>query len=315
MAFTAPKETYSGKVFSVSMGTDPREVRFGGENVLPFHAFEGSIPHKPIIAYEIQDIVPDDWPEEVLRPYADVISNPVSWAQFCCEKLHAQVIALRLAGTHPDRGDCSAEDAAKIVREVLSAIDIPCMILGSNHAEKDASVLVAAAEAAKERNCIIGKAQESNYKTIAAAAMANNHTLVAMSELDINLSKQLNILITQMGFDKERIIVDPMCSALGYGIEYTYSVMERIRLAALAQNDATMQQPILGDVGMYVWKVKEAQASETDVPQWGSLKERAIAWEAVTALSLLLAGAEFLIMRHPDAVQAVKHVVDELTEK
>jgi acetyl-CoA decarbonylase/synthase complex subunit delta len=134
-----------------------------------------------------------------------------------------------------------------------------------------------------------------------------------MSELDINLSKQLNILITQMGFDKERIITDPMCSALGYGLEYTYSVMERIRLAALTQNDATMQQPILGDVGMYVWKVKETQASEADVPQWGGLEDRSVAWEAATATALLIAGAELLIMRHPAAAGAVEKVIEELT--
>lgn len=313
MPFTPPKEMYPGKIYPVVIGTDPRAIAFGGENVLPFHSFEGAIPHQPVIAYEVQDIPPDDWPAEVQKPYADVMHDPVSWAQFCRDTLHARVIALRLAGTHPDRADRSPEDAAKTIREVISAIDIPCIILGSNHAEKDAPVLVAAAEAAKGRNCIIGKAQESNYKTIAAAAMANDHKLVAMSELDINLSKQLNILIAQMGFKKERIIIDPMCSALGYGIEYTYSVMERIRLAALAQNDPTMQQPILGDIGMYVWKVKETQADEADMPQWGGLKERGVAWEAITALSLLLAGAEILIMRHPEAVQAVEKVIEELT--
>jgi acetyl-CoA decarbonylase/synthase complex subunit delta len=134
-----------------------------------------------------------------------------------------------------------------------------------------------------------------------------------MSELDINLSKQLNILISQMGFEKQRIITDPMCSALGYGLEYTYSVMERIRLAALAQNDVTMQQPILADIGMYVWKVKETQASEADVPQWGSVEERGVAWEAVTATALLMAGAELLIMRHPKAAEAVQSVIEELT--
>ena len=189
---------------------------------------------------------------------------------------------------------------------------MPLIILGSNHAEKDTSVLVAVAEAAKDKNCIIGKAQEANYKTIAAASMANNHKLIAMSELDINLSKQLNILITQMGFDKEKVITDPMCSALGYGIEYTYSVMERIRLAALTQNDVTMQQPLLGDVGMYVWKIKEASAPEADLPQWGSLEERGIAWEAETATALMIAGAELLIMRHPRAIKEVENLIDEL---
>jgi len=312
MAFVPTKETYSGKVYSVNIGTTPRAVTFGGENVLPFHTFEGVSPNRPIIAYEIQDVPPTDWAEVVQKPYKDVSNNPVSWAKFCQDTLKARAIALRLMGTHPDRENRSPEDASNIVRDVLSAIEIPLIILGSNHAEKDATILIGAAEAAKDRNCIIGKAQEANYKTIAAAAMANNHKLIAMSELDINLSKQLNILITQMGFDKERIITDPMCSALGYGLEYTYSVMERIRLAALTQNDVTMQQPMLGDVGIFVWKVKETQASETDVPQWGSLEERAVAWEAVTAMALLIAGAELLIMRHPKAIEAVEKVIEEL---
>ena len=313
MAFVPLKETYPGKVYPVHIGSDPKSVAFGGENVLPFHAFEGTTPNRPLIAYEIQDVPPLDWPEEVRKPYSDVSGDTVSWARFCQDTLKARAVALRLVGTHPDRENRSPDDAAKTVKEVLSSIDVPLIILGSNHAEKDSSVLVAVADAAKGRNCIIGKAQEANYKTIAAAAMANNHKLIAMSELDINLSKQLNILITQMGFEKERIITDPMCSALGYGLEYTYSVMERIRLAALAQNDVTMQQPILGDVGMYVWKVKETQAGETDVPQWGNIEMRGVAWEAVTATALLMAGAGILIMRHPKAADSVEKVIDELT--
>lgn len=312
MAFIPPKETYSGKVYAVNIGAASGEVTFGGENVLPFHTFEGVAPNRPLIAFEIQDVPPTDWPENVQKPYKDVSNDLVSWAKFCQDTLKARAIALRLIGTHPDRENRSPEDAAKAVRDVLSAIDIPLIILGSNHAEKDASVLIAAAEAAKDRNCIIGKAQEANYKTIVAAAMANNLKLISMSELDINLSKQLNILITQMGFDKERLITDPMCSALGYGLEYTYSVMERIRLAALTQNDITMQPPMLGDVGMYVWKVKETQAEEADAPQWGPAEERGIIWEAVTATALLTAGAEFLIMRHPKAVTALEKVIEEL---
>jgi acetyl-CoA decarbonylase/synthase complex subunit delta len=312
MAFTPTKETYSGKVYPVTVGTGDSVVTFGGENVLPFHSFEGTTPNRPLIAYEIQDVPPSDWPENVQKAFEGVSDDPVKWAKYCQDELKAKAIALRLVGTHPDRENRSPEDAVKTVKDVLAAIHIPVIILGSNHAEKDASILVAAAEAAKDRNCIIGKAQEANYKTIAAAAMANNHKLIAMSELDINLSKQLNILITQMGFDKERVITDPMCSALGYGLEYTYSVMERIRLAALTQNDVTMQQPLLGDIGMYVWKVKETTASEADLPQWGAAQERGIAWEAETAAALVISGAELLIMRHPKAVSALEKLIDEL---
>ncbi len=311
MAFVAPKETYPGKVFQVSVGTEKQAV-CGGENVLPFHSFEGGAPNRPVVAYEIQDVPPDDWAETLKKVYEGVSGDPVTWAKHCQDTLKAKAIALRLVGTHPDRENRSPEDAVKTVKDVLSAISVPLIILGSNQAEKDSAVLVAVSEAAKDKNCVIGKAQEANYKTIAAAAMANNHKLIAMSELDINLSKQLNILITQMGFDKERLITDPMCSALGYGLEYTYSVMERIRLAALTQNDATMQPPMLGDVGMYVWKVKETQAPESDLPHWGSLEERGITWETVTAGALMVSGAEILIMRHPKAVEAVGKFIDEL---
>ncbi|MEO5360674.1 MAG: acetyl-CoA decarbonylase/synthase complex subunit delta [Nitrospirota bacterium] len=312
MAFTPPKETNTGKVYSVTMGTGDKAVTIGGENVLPFHGFEGVVPNKPVIAFDVMDIAPVDWPDTVREIYAGVSDDPVTWAKFCVEKFNAKAICLRLAGTHPDNGNRSTAEAAETVKKVLDAVSVPLIILGSNHVEKDTEVLVKTAEVAKGRNCVIGKAQEANYKTVAAAAMAHDHLLIAMSELDINLSKQLNIMITQLGFNKEKIIIDPMCSALGYGLEYTYTVMERIRLAALTQNDVTMQQPIVGDVGMYVWKIKEVSASEDTLPMWGALKERGIGWEAQTATALLMSGAELLIMRHPEAVAAVEAFINEM---
>ena len=314
MAYVIPKETYSGKVASMTIGEGAKSIAIGGENTMPFLSFEGAIPNRPVIAMEIQDITPDDWPDNLKKYYNGYYDDAAKWAKFCVEQLNAKAIALRLVGTHPDKQDRSAEDAAKTVKEVLSVVDVPLIILGSNHIEKDASVIVAAAEAATGKNCIIGKAQEGNYKTIVAAALAHKHKLIAMSELDINLAKQLNILITQMGFETDRLLTDPMCSALGYGLEYTYSVMERIRLAALTQNDTTMQPPIVGDVDMYVWKTKEVSASEEDMPQWGSLEERGIAWEVVTAMGMLLAGANLLIMRHPKAVEKAEKVIEELTK-
>lgn len=314
MSFVVPKESFNGKVLAVDFGKDDKAITIGGDHALPFLSFEGDIPNRPVIAYEIQDCPPDDWPEVVRNVYKDVSGDPVTWAKYCQDELKAQAIALRLVTTHPDRGNRSAEEASQTIRDLLAAVNVPLIILGSNHIEKDSTVLVAAAEAASGHNCVIGKAQEGNYKTIVAAALAHNHKLIAMSELDINLAKQLNILITQMGFDKEKLITDPMCSALGYGLEYTYSVMERIRLAGLAQNDATMQPPILGDVGMYVWKVKETVADESAVPEWGALEERSIAWETVTATSMVLAGTNLLIMRHPRSIEAVGKTIDELIE-
>jgi len=311
MALTIPKESYSGKIYSVQLGSGAKAVTIGGSSALPYLAFEGSFPHKPAVAFEIMDIAPSDWPDTVKNAVGGASSNPVQWAKFCQEN-GADVIALRLMGTHPDQQNKSAEEGAKVAAEVAAAVDIPLIILGSGHVEKDAQVLQAAAAATRGKNCTIGKAVEENYKTVAAAAMANDHKLIAMSQLDVNLAKQLNILLSQMGFSKERIIMDPMSSALGYGLEYTYSVMERIRLAALNQNDPMMQTPIVCDIGANVWKVKETMAPDAEVPEWGGLADRAMAWEAVTASAMITAGADMLIMRHPGAAAKVKELIAEL---
>ena len=311
MALVIPKETYSGKIFNVQIGTGAKAVTIGGASALPFLGFEGTFPNKPAIALEVMDITPDDWPETLKKALKDASASPVQWAKFC-QQSGADVVALRLVGTHPDQKNKSPEEAAKVAADVAAAIDIPLVILGSGHVEKDTQVLQAAAAATRGKNCAIGKALEENYKTIAAAAMANDHKLIAMSQLDVNLAKQLNILLTQMGFDKGRIIMDPMSSALGYGLEYTYSVMERIRLAALLQNDPMMQTPIVCDIGANVWKVKETIAPDAEMPEWGGLEDRALAWEAVTAGAMLTAGADLLIMRHPGAAAKAKELIAEM---
>ena len=311
MALVIPKETYSGKIFNVQIGTGAKAVTIGGASALPFLGFEGTFPNKPAIALEVMDITPDDWPETLKKALKGASASPVQWAKFC-QQSGADVVALRLVGTHPDQKNKSPEEAAKVAADVAAAIDIPLVILGSGHVEKDTQVLQAAAAATRGKNCAIGKALDENYKTIAAAAMANDHKLIAMSQLDVNLAKQLNILLTQMGFDKERIIMHPMSSPLGYGLDYTYSVMERIRLAALLQNDPMMQTPIVCDIGANVWKVKETIAPDAEMPEWGGLEDRALAWEAVTAGAMLTAGADLLIMRHPGAAAKAKELIAEM---
>ncbi|HAS52794.1 MAG: acetyl-CoA decarbonylase/synthase complex subunit delta [Nitrospirae bacterium GWC2_57_13] len=311
MALTIPKETYSGKIYNVQLGSGAKAVTIGGASALPFLSFEGTFPNRPAVALEVADIAPDDWPETLKKAIGGVSANPVQWAKFCQEQ-GADIVALRLIGTHPDQQNKSPEEAAKVAADVAAAIDIPLVILGSGHAEKDTQVLQAVATATRGKNCAIGKAVEENYKTVAAAAMANDHKLIAMSQLDVNLAKQLNILLSQMGFDKERIIMDPMSSALGYGLEYTYSVMERIRQAALLQNDPMMQTPIVCDIGANVWKVKETMAPDAEAPEWGGLEDRARAWEVITASGMLAAGADLLIMRHPGAMAKTKELISEL---
>ena len=297
----------------MEIGKD-QKLQLGGEEVLPFLPFEGKAVSQVPLALEIQDIAPADWAPALNGAYGGVMANPVEWAKKCQDDYKADMICLRLTGTHPDNGDKSAREAGKVVESVLSAIKVPLIILGSNHAEKDSEVMKHVAEVAANTGSIIGKAQEKNYKTFAAVATAYGHKLVALSDLDINLSKQLNILMTQSGFDGKNIIIDAMSSTLGYGLEYTYSVMERIRLAALQQNDIMMQMPMICDVGEVTWKIKEAKATEEEQPTWGAAEQRGILWETLTALSFLMAGGNLAVMRHPSALQTVRNTLAEMTE-
>lgn len=312
MAVEILKEKYSGKVITVTIGTGDKTVSVGGASALPFHSFEGEVGHRPLIAYEVLDALPEDPPAALQEELGAVWDDPVKWAKYCQDKLNARAVALRLVSTDPDGQDASPESAAETVKKVLEAIDIPLIILGCFKDAKDGPVLRAAADAARGRNCLIGKAQEENYKTIAAAATSNGHKLVAFSNLDFNLAKQINILLSQADFDINNVVVDPTASAVGYGLEYTYSVIERIRAAGLIQNDAMMQPPLFLDLAAVVWKVKEVKAAESDLPEWGSLNERGVHWEASTAMSMLMAGAEILVMSSPRAVQATEKAIDQL---
>jgi acetyl-CoA decarbonylase/synthase complex subunit delta len=309
MPFAVPKETYNGKINTVTIGKDGNTVSFGGATSYPFLQFEGQLSARIPIALEVWDVAPTDWAPTLNEVYGEVYGNPAEWALACQDKYQADMIALRLASTHPDQGNGSPQEAAQVVKQVLEAIKLPLIILGSNHIEKDAEVLKACAEAAAGYNCLIGKAQEKNYKTIAAAAMAYGHFVLALSNLDINLAKQLNILLTQMGVKEERIVMDTMSSSLGYGLEYSYSVMERVRMAALKQNDTMVQMPIISDVGIEAWKAKEAKVDET---AWGDTKMRGILWETTTAVALLMSGSDALIMRHPEAVEQVRKTIANL---
>ncbi|MBI4650497.1 acetyl-CoA decarbonylase/synthase complex subunit delta [Candidatus Desantisbacteria bacterium] len=305
MSFTIPKEIYSGKIKEMSVGNGDKSVKVGGESTFPFLTFEGEIPNIPRIAVEITDVYPEDWADPLKSVYGDIMKDVSGWAKYVEEKIKPDMLALRLIGTHPDRQNRSAIEAADTVKKVVDAINIPLIILGSNHVEKDTEIIQKCAEAAKGKSAIIGKAQEANYKTFAAAATSCGHSIIALSDLDINLAKQLNILLTQSGFPAEKIFMDTMSSALGYGMEYTFSVIERIKIAALMQNDTMMQMPIVNDVGIEAWKVKESKDTTTEVPM-------GVMWEAITSMSFLSAGGDMLIMRHPEAVNIIRKTVNKL---
>ncbi len=308
MPFAIPKETYAGKINTVTIGKE-KTVTLGGARTFPFLAFEGEIQKAIPIGMEVQDAAPADWSPALTATYSDVWADPAAWAKKCQDAYGADFIALRLVSTHPDQGNSPASKAAETVKKILGSIKVPLVILGSNHLEKDTEVLKACAEAAAGYNCLIGKAQEKNYKTIAASAIGYGHYVLALSNLDINLAKQLNILLTQVGVSPERIVMDTMSSSLGYGLEYSYSVMERVRQAALKQNDTMVQMPIISDVGIEAWKAKESKA---DNPEWGDTGKRGVIWESTTATAMLMAGADALIMRHPEAVALVRKTVAEL---
>ncbi len=312
MAFEAPLESYNGKIREVTIGKGDSAVTVGGENTLSFYNWEGNLPHKPLIAFEVFDIVPENWPAAALEPFKDVTSDPVPWAVKCEKEYEAEMICLQLVGTDPNGLDKSPDEAASLVKAVLDKVSVPVIVYGSGNVGKDAEVMKKVAQVGEGANLLIGPAVEDNYKQIAAAALGYNHNVVAQTPIDVNIAKQLNILITQLGLDASKIVIDPSTGALGYGIEYTYSVMERLRLAALQQNDEMTQMPLICNLGKEVWRTKEAKVSEEEEPCWGDAAKRGILWEAVTAVSLMISGADILIMRHPEAVSVVKKVRDKL---
>jgi acetyl-CoA decarbonylase/synthase complex subunit delta len=313
VAFEIPKIQYTGKIKEITLGKGDKAVTVGGETSYPFYLFEGEMPNKPKIAIEVYDVVPEDWAEAALEPFKGVTDNPVAWAKKCVEEYKADMIALQLRSTDPNGLNRPAEEAAEIVKKVVGAVDVPVIVWGSDNDDKDAEVLRKVSEVCEGDNVVIGPVVEGNYKIVGAGAIGYKHTAIASTPIDINLAKQLNILLGNLGVPDGQIIVDPTTGGLGYGIEYTYSVMERDRMAALTQQDEKLQFPMLCNMAREIWKTKEAKLGEGEEPTLGDAKKRGILMEAITAVLLLLAGADVLIMRHPGAVKLVREYIEEMT--
>jgi len=313
LAFEIPKQIYSGSIKTVTIGKGEKAMTLGGETSYPFYIFEGVMPHKPRIAMEVWDKDPgEEWAAPAYAAIKDVAKDPVAWAQKCIKDFGAEAIALILASTDPNGDNASAESAAATAKKLAAAIDVPLIVFGTLNVEKDAEVLPAVAMACSDKPIVLGPVQDKNYKKVGAAALAYGHTLIANTPIDVNLAKQLNILLGQLGVKDSHLLVDPTTGGLGYGMEYCYSVMERDRMAALTQEDDKLQLPIVNYVGQEVWKVKECKQTNEEAPQLGDQAKRGILMEAVTAVSLLLAGSDLLIMRHPEAVKLVKSIIQEL---
>lgn len=309
-----PVEKWTGKVKEVKLGGGGRkEVIVGGETTLPFLTFEGSIPNPPRIAIEVHDREPSAWPSPLLSAWGDAVKDPATWAKKAVE-FGADIIALKLLSAHPEAGNTGAAEAKAAMDKVLSAVDLPVIVIGPGVAEKDNEVLTAASETAKGQRVALGNCEEKNYRTIAAVCISDGHIAIPFTPLDINLCKQLNIMLSDLGVPLDSIIMDPNTGALGYGIEYAYSINERLRLAALG-GDAMTAFPIINHAGGDSWRQKEARASQGVPASWGDLDERSVLWEEITASTLINTGSDIVVMCHPKAIDRVKSTIDKLMVK
>ena len=311
MAIEIPKTNYSGKVKEIKLGKGEKAVTVGGENSYPFYLFEGTMPHKPRIAMEVPDCVPQEWPKAALEPFTDVKNDPVAWAKKCINEYGAEIIALQLVSTDPNGLNRIADEAAAVVKKVADAIHVPLIVWGTANHEKDTQVLTKVCEVCQDKRLIIGPVEEKDYKKIAAAAIAYKHTIIASSPIDINLAKQLNILLGNLGVTDDMILMDPTVSGIGYGLEYCYSVMERMRMAGLTQQDEKLQFPIICNLSKEVWKSKEVNQPDNE-SNMGNAKNRGILMEAMSAVALLMAGGDVIIMRHPEAIKLTREMIVDL---
>jgi acetyl-CoA decarbonylase/synthase complex subunit delta len=298
MSFVYPPTKYSGKINTVLLG-DSR-LPIGGQRSFYLYDFEGKNPWPPRLSLDVWDYDPTgEWPPALLAAYGDVCADPGLWAAKCAA-YGADIVTLHLKSADPGNQDTGAEQAVKNVRRVLGAVDIPIIVHGVDHPEKDVEILSAVAEEFSGRNLTIGPLTARNYKRLGAQALVHGHALIALTPTDFNLAKQLNILLYSLGMPKDRIIMDATAAALGYGMEYCYSVMEQLQVAALVLDDQDTQHPLISFFGEYVWKTKEAQQSAE-----GSLNQ-GVMLEAAEAVTMMLAGAGILCMRHPEALKIAR---------
>lgn len=299
MEYKAPVEAYVGVVREITIGKEKKSLRIGGENVLPLHSFDqGSNPNPAKFALEVLDMEPQDWPEHLTQPFKDVLADPVQWARKC-QTFGVDAVSLFLMSTDPAVKDTPADKAAALTRKVAEAIDLPLIVYGSGDEKKDAQVLPKVAEACAGMNLLIGPVLKENYEVVGRAVLDHGHTAIAQSPLDINLLKELNVKLAKF-FPAERIVIDPLSSALGYGMEYSFSLIERVKQIGIITKDSMTMMPIIANLGAECWKAKQAKED----------KRQGLLWEGVTALSLLLAGANILVLRHPETLNLVKQTLE-----
>jgi len=312
MAYKKPSQKFSGRILETTVGKD---LKLGGESVLPFYSFDGDTGNKPAVGMEIWDIAPTTWDESLKEIYKGYADDPVKWAKFVKEKYSPDFICIRFEGANPDGENKTPEECADLAKRLAEELDMPLVIAGCENNDKNAKIFTKIAEAIPEKRYIFLSAVEANYKEVGAAVgLAYGNIVSAESSVDLNLAKQLNILITQLGVKPENLVMNPGCAAVGYGFEYALTTLDRIKLAALDQNDTTLQIPIIMPVSFETWKVKESVASVEDEPDWGSTEDRGVAMEISTAAGVLASGANAVILRHPRSVEVIRQLINELSE-
>jgi len=310
VAENAYKIAYSGGIRESVLGNNDKAVTVGGSKTLPFQLFEGDMPRKPLIAMDILDVAPEEWPATLTRHFEGVMGDPVAWAQKCVNDYNAEALCISLTSTDPNGMNRSSSEAAKAAAAVVSAVDVPIIVWGCGNADKDTETLREVTALIGDKKVCLAPLTDANYRSLGATGMAFQHPMVASSPIDVNLAKQLNILLENLGVSLNSVLIDPSIGALGYGIEYTYSVMERIRLAALTQKDEKLQVPFICNLGREVWKAKETKLPSDAM--LGDQEQRGILMEAITASCMLMAGGEVLIMRHPKAIGLTKSLINSM---
>ena len=312
MSFVPKTQPFSGKINAVTLGTGDQAIVIGGQNVLPFYSFDAAIEHAPKVGVEVSDAA-EKWTAPGLVEFYAGCATMAERAKKAETMPGCDFICLNFESADPNGANRSVEDCVTDAKAVAEVVTKPIVVMGCKNLEKDGELLGKIAEALAGKNILVMSAKNENYKTVGASvALASGQKLGAETADDINLAKQLNIMLKGLNVQSESIVMDIGTAAVGYGYEYAASTFDRIRLAALAQSDADLQMPILAAASMDAWCVKESTATEEDEPAWGSQEERAINMEVATAAADLTGGADAVIMRHPAAVATIKKFITEL---
>ncbi len=313
MPFVPKKQAYNAKIHEVVLGVGDKAIKLGGQNVLPFHTFDAEIANAPKIGVELTDLGMAEYTMPGEQAFYAGCQTVVDMAKRAETMEGASFLCLHFEGADPNGLNKSVEECVQLAKDVADAVTMPIVIMGCKNVEKDTELFNKCAEALAGKNILVLSARDENYKTVGASAgLAYNQKVGAESAVDINLAKQLNTVMTQLGVNPQSIIMNVGSAAAGYGYEYVASTLDRIRDAALKQSDAMLQMPIMTPVSSDTWGVKESVMAEADMPEWGNQEERGIEMEITTAAAVLAGGSDAVIMRHPSAIATIAKMIAAL---